>query len=180
VINIEEVINKLKDIFNAKTDVELSRKLGFSDRVVTTWKQRNTLNFEKIIEIAVKKDIDLNYLFKPSKKGNNVEFDLLEEFVFFSLKRTLFSPSFVKKILKIEPNPIKEFLIKVTKESIKGLDYSRNNAKLVLVNLVKNYKIKSILDSQTKKENTIKFIEENMSNLDCYVFLKYFDKFELI
>ena len=173
-INIEEVINKLKKIFNVKTDVELSRKLGFSDRVVTTWKQRNTLNFEKVIETAIEKNIDLNYLFKPQKNENlKFDIDLLEEFVFYNLKRTLFKENIFNKF-----NANIQFLFKVVKERKDYVNFQKENAKEILLNIIKNYEIKSLLDSDVKKENVIKLIKEEMSNLDCYVFLKYFDKFE--
>ena len=174
-INVEEVINKLKKIFDVKTDVELSRKLGFSDRVVTTWKQRNTLNFEKIIEIAIEKDLDLNYIFKfKNNKDLKSNIDLLEEFVFYNLKRTLlFKENIFNKF-----NANIQFLFKIVKEKRDYVNYTKENAKEVLLNIVKNYEIKSLLDSDFKKENVIKLIEEEMSNLDCYVFFKYFDKFE--
>jgi hypothetical protein len=173
-LNVEDVINKLKQIFNVKTDVELSRILGFSDRVVTTWKQRNTLNFEKIIEIAIKENIDLNYLFKS--KDNSIKFkndDFLEEFIFYNLKRTLFKETIFNKL-----NANIYLLFKIVKEKKDYVNYSRENAKEVLLEIIKNYEIKSILESDSKKENVIKLIEEEMSHLDCYVFLKYFDKFE--
>jgi len=173
-INVEKVINKLKEIFGVKTDVELSRKLGFSNRVVTTWKQRNTLNFEKIIEIAIEKNIDLNYLFKPQKNESlEFEIDLLEEFVFYNLKRTLFKENIFNKF-----NANIQFLFKVVQENKDYVNYTKENAKEVLLNIIKNYEIKSLLESNIKKENVIKLIKEEMSNLDCYVFLKYFDKFE--
>jgi len=38
--------------------------LGFkSERTVNAWRQRNTLNFQRIIEVAKKNNISLDYLF---------------------------------------------------------------------------------------------------------------------
>jgi len=174
-IDVNNVIDKLKKFFNVKTDVELSRKLGFSDRVVTTWKQRNTLNFEKIIEVAIKENIDLNYLFKRDLKKQNEEiydFNLFEDFIFYNLKRTIFKESFFNKF-----NANLQFLFKVVKESISYVNFTREDAKKVLIEIIKNYEINSILDSDVKKENVMKFIEENLSNIECYVFLSKFEKF---
>ncbi len=171
-IDINSVIDKLKKIFKVKSDVDLSRKLGFSDRVVTTWKQRNTLNFEKIIEIAIEKDIDLNYLFKNNNDVNNEIVDnLFDEFIIFYLKKQKKIDR--SSILNLFFNPLKELLTRCLKKEDFDKTIDRANAKQQLINLINNCKISIFFDSQKKRDLLIKEIEEDYSNLECYVLLKY-------
>jgi len=179
-IDTNLVLDKLKNILNIKRDIDLSEKLGKSRGTVAVWRKRGSIDYETVIEFAIKNNISLDYLFRNeiNKEERENEDNLLEEFIFFNLKRTLFKKKFFLDPKKINPNI--HFLFKAIKERKDYVNFSKKNAKEVLIDIIKNYEIKSISDSNTKKENVVKLIKEEMSNLDCYVFLKYFDKFELI
>jgi len=173
-IDINIVLDRLKNILNLKRDIDLSEKLGRSRSTVAVWRKRGNIDYETIIEFAIKNNISLDFLFKNEKiKEDEVDLSnkLLEEFVFYNLKRTLFKENIFNKF-----NANIQFLFRVVREKKNYVNYIKENAKEVLLNIVKNYEIKSLLESDIKKENIIKLIEEEMSNLDCYVFLKYFDK----
>jgi len=171
-INIDLVLNKLKEITKTKSDTDLSEKLGKSRSTVAVWRKRKSLDFESIINFAIQENIDLNYLFKEDAKKQEKNVDLFEEFIFYNLKRTIFKESFFNKF-----NANLQFLFKVVKENIRYVNFTRENAKEVLIKMIKNHKIDSILDSDVKKENVVKFLEENLSSIECYVFLNKFEKF---
>lgn len=174
-IDINFVLDKLKNILDIKRDIDLSEKLGKSRGTVAVWRKRGSIDYETVIEFAIKNNISLDYLFRNeiNKEKREDENNLLEEFVFYNLKRTLFKETIFSKL-----NANIHFLFKVVKEKLSYVNYTKEDAKEVLINMIKTYEIKSILESDVKRENVVKLVEDEMSNLDCYVFLKYFDKFE--
>jgi len=177
-IDINSVLDKLKEFFNIKNDKDLSIKLGFKESTVNSWRQRNTLNFQKVIEVAIKNNIDLNYLFNPNFNNINVKNELdelIEEFIFYYLKKEKKLDR--NSILNLIFNPIEELLIRCLKKVDGKLNLTKKEAKSQLINIIQNCKINFLIDSPNKKELLIKEIEENYSNLECYVILKYKDKF---
>ena len=54
---------KWQNILKIKNDKDLASLLEVSNSTIAAWKQRNTIDFEKIIKLAIKNGIDLNYLF---------------------------------------------------------------------------------------------------------------------
>lgn len=61
--NTKGIIKKLKGFLKIKTDLELSNILGVKPNTISSWKKRNSLQFESIIELCEKHRIDLNELF---------------------------------------------------------------------------------------------------------------------
>ncbi len=57
------VLNRLKLYLNVKTDLQLSTLLKVKPNTITSWKKRNSLQFESIIDICEINEIDLNELF---------------------------------------------------------------------------------------------------------------------
>lgn len=57
------VIRRLKEFLKIKTDLELATILGVKPNTISSWKKRNSLQFETIIELCKKSNIDLNELF---------------------------------------------------------------------------------------------------------------------
>lgn len=63
--NFEIVINKLKDILNIKSDRQLSFALDILPASFANSRKRGIIPFDKIINYALKKNIDLNLIFNP-------------------------------------------------------------------------------------------------------------------
>lgn len=193
-MNISNILKKLKDVVGVKSDKELASLLDVSYPTIAAWKKRNTLDFQKVIKFAVEHSIDLNYLFadafifnensKDNKIQNtkNQEPNEFEEYVIFQLKKIkkLDRNSFFSLL-----NPKKEFLTRCL-EQFKEIKEKREemfmydtefltvkNAKSVLISLIKKCKKSPILDSKTKEKNVILEVEENFSNIECYVLLKF-------
>lgn len=72
----EEVINRLKNILGLKTDLELAELLSIKPNTLASWKVRETLRYDKIIQIGIKLKIDLNEIFL-SNPNSTVKDDLI-------------------------------------------------------------------------------------------------------
>ncbi|MGL4582498.1 MAG: LexA family transcriptional regulator [Flavobacterium sp.] len=59
----ESVIKKLKQLLGIKTDLELANILEVKPNTVSSWKSRETLQYEKIMNLCKEHKIDLNELF---------------------------------------------------------------------------------------------------------------------
>lgn len=62
-LHANEIIKRLKQLLGYKTDLELAKLLDVKPNTISSWKTRDTLQFEKVIEICKKNKIDLNELF---------------------------------------------------------------------------------------------------------------------
>ena len=175
--DVEEVLNRLKNKFNLKSDKELAELLEVTNKTLSGWKIRNSLDFKKILNLAKKENLSLDFIFglKNTNTKNIDYFDeLFEDYVFYNLKRNFFKKNLLNKI-----NPNLILLFKIVRRNINSVSFTLQNAKEVLIDLIVNYKIDSILESEQKKENILKIVKD-FSKVECYVFLKYFDKFDIM
>ncbi|MGG5507751.1 MULTISPECIES: LexA family transcriptional regulator [unclassified Myroides] len=62
-LDANEVIRKLKELLGFKTDLELANLLGIKPNTLSSWKIRETVRFDKIIEVCRENHIDLNEVF---------------------------------------------------------------------------------------------------------------------
>ncbi|NMH27392.1 LexA family transcriptional regulator [Flavobacterium silvaticum] len=65
--NANNVIKRLKSLLKVKTDIELSELLNIKPNTISTWKKRNSLDYETIISICELYELDLNALFLDKK-----------------------------------------------------------------------------------------------------------------
>lgn len=74
-IAIGDIIERLKNAYNLKTDAKLAEFLGIKSNNVAMWKTRNTLDYQLIITKC--NDIDLNWLFTgkeaPKSESTDIE-----------------------------------------------------------------------------------------------------------
>lgn len=176
-IDASSVLDKLKDNLKISSDKELANILDLSNKTIAAWRIRNTFDCKKIIEIAINYGIDLNYLFLDSvKEDNSDKPNEFEEYVIFQLKK-------IKKLdrnnIFLFFNPTNELLTRCLKQN-KDIDFSnlnKKNAKSVLISLINKCKLNFIIDSGIKRNKLIQEIEEEFSNIECYVLLKFKDYF---
>ncbi|WP_340065159.1 helix-turn-helix domain-containing protein [Ascidiimonas aurantiaca] len=71
--NANKIIEKLKNVFNLSTDVELAGLLKISPTTLSTWKSRNSVDYKLIITLCEENDIDLNQLLLGKKIGQSHE-----------------------------------------------------------------------------------------------------------
>lgn len=62
-VQANEVITRLKQLLGYRNDLELAQVLDIKPNTLSTWKKRETLAYDKIIEVCKKNKIDLNDLF---------------------------------------------------------------------------------------------------------------------
>ncbi|MBI6116759.1 helix-turn-helix domain-containing protein [Salegentibacter maritimus] len=70
-LNANLILNKLKVHLGIDTDVKLSKALKIKPNTLSTWKQRNSLDYRLIIGFAQRNNLDLNLIFNSEKTINN-------------------------------------------------------------------------------------------------------------
>lgn len=55
-------IERLSSALGVKSDVELAKKMGVAAQTIATWKQRNKVPYDKIVEIAAQRELSLDQL----------------------------------------------------------------------------------------------------------------------
>lgn len=69
--NAINVIDRLKKALKIKTDIELSEFLNIKPNTISTWKKRDSVDFDSIISICELYELDLNEIFLNKKKASN-------------------------------------------------------------------------------------------------------------
>jgi len=69
--NAIKIIDRLKKSLKIKTDIELSEFLSIRPNTISTWKKRNSVDYDSIIAICELYEIDLNQIFLDSDAGGN-------------------------------------------------------------------------------------------------------------
>lgn len=62
-LDANDVISRLKHLLGFKTDLELANLLEIKPNTLSSWKIRDTMRYDKIIEVCKQQKIDLNELF---------------------------------------------------------------------------------------------------------------------
>lgn len=69
--NAIDVIDRLKKLLKLKTDIQLAELLNIKPNTISTWKKRNSLDYEAIISISELYELDLNEVFLNKRKSQN-------------------------------------------------------------------------------------------------------------
>lgn len=62
-LDANDVIRRLKQLLGFKTDLELANLLDIKPNTLSSWKIRDTMRYDKIIDVCKRHKIDLNELF---------------------------------------------------------------------------------------------------------------------
>jgi len=169
-IDVSIILNRLKNKFNLKSDKELAELLKVTNKTLAGWKIRNSLDFKKILNLAKRKNLSLDFIFLGLENVNTQNKDNIDEYfenyVFYNLKNKINHHSLI-------------FLFKIVRRNINTISFTLQNAKEVLIDLILNYKIDFSLENEQKKESVLEFVK-NLSKVECYIFLKYFHKLDIV
>jgi hypothetical protein len=69
--NAIKIIDRLKKSLKIKTDIELSEFLNIRPNTISTWKKRDSVDFNSIISICELYELDLNEIFLGKKISSN-------------------------------------------------------------------------------------------------------------
>lgn len=61
-ISCKEVLKRLSSALNTNSDVELANSLGVAKNTVSSWRSRNKIPYEKLVEVSVQHGISLDFL----------------------------------------------------------------------------------------------------------------------
>lgn len=100
--NAIKVIDRLKKALKIKTDIELSEFLNIKPNTISTWKKRDSVDFDSIISICELYELDLNEIFLNKKKasGYSAETPLVSREVQFQYVRENDIASFIEILPK--------------------------------------------------------------------------------
>ncbi len=73
-LNATFIIKKLKHILKFKTDLQLAKFLNVQPNTISTWKKRDSVDYNSIISICDLYEIDLNEVFFTAKRASKQEF----------------------------------------------------------------------------------------------------------
>lgn len=65
---MEDIILRLKNKLDLKTDRDLYELMGVSQGVFSNWKTRNSIPFSELTTLCFDKNIDLKYILKGEKE----------------------------------------------------------------------------------------------------------------
>ena len=71
----KDILDKLYSALNIKSDIEFCRKYGIKKNTLSTWKARNKIPFELLIEISQNENLDLNWLLKDQPTEPTIQPD---------------------------------------------------------------------------------------------------------
>lgn len=72
-LNATFIVKKLKSILKFKTDLQLAEFLNVRPNTISTWKKRNSVDYNSIITVCDLYEIDLNEVFLSSKRNSKHE-----------------------------------------------------------------------------------------------------------
>ncbi len=59
---ITPILNRIKQVLNAKTDKEMTEKWGISYSTLDTWKNRDTIPQKRLLDFSLKYGVSLDWL----------------------------------------------------------------------------------------------------------------------
>ncbi|MBF7093251.1 helix-turn-helix domain-containing protein [Flavobacterium sp. ALJ2] len=71
-LNANLTLKRLKKALQINTDIELSKLLNIKPNTISTWKKRDTLDYNAIISICNLYEIDLNKILSENPKKNEI------------------------------------------------------------------------------------------------------------
>lgn len=84
---ISEIIERLKEQLNFKTDKEIYELMGVSQGVFSNWKIRNTIPYLEITTICFNKKINIKYILTGEKNEELKENDNFKEKIIENLEK---------------------------------------------------------------------------------------------
>ena len=71
VLNINEIISRLKGVLNIQNDAELANQWGVAPKKLAVWKVRNTIPYETLISFCREKGFDLEWALTGENKSDS-------------------------------------------------------------------------------------------------------------
>lgn len=110
-IEIKEILERIKEKLNIKNDKEIAEVLGVNQQNLTNWKARNTIPYFEIISLCLEKNINLIYILTGEKGEKTRKNDK-------SLSKS--EIELIEKIKKLNPMQQKIIINKIDGEIMKN------------------------------------------------------------
>lgn len=178
---VNEVLDNLANILNVKSDRQLAIKLDILPSTLFNNRKRGILPYEKILNYALKNNLSLDDIFKPSNiKNNKVNECILasSDYDLVNINILNDSKNFIQIPLKIaEQENYKAYL---DDKKIYVIDTINNNFKNKTRYLIKNNNNYFVVLISLDFDNTYILRDENDSDLISKLTKEEFEKIEII
>lgn len=148
---MEDIIKRLKEELNLKTDKELYELIGVSQGVFSNWKTRNSIPYSEITTLCFEKNIDMKFILTGKKDSNSLKNDE-------NLSKT--QKEITEKIKKLDPIQQKIILNKIDEEILKNeekeIELLKNNILKYFSDINSTHKI--ILEEFERDEETLRAV----------------------
>lgn len=127
IINMVEVVNRLKKITGTSLDQDLAKLMGVAIRSVAQWKSRNSIPTEKLTEFCIAMGYDLQYILtgKMTKTTKAPKLHLCADYSVFPELEILFKQAVI--LWKRLDTPSRfEMASKISKE-LQAMEITTNN-----------------------------------------------------
>lgn len=61
-LNVNNILDRVRDALGISTDTALAKELDVSQQVVSNWRSRGSMDFQRVVDRAVKDGVDLRWL----------------------------------------------------------------------------------------------------------------------
>lgn len=68
-VSCDVILNRLSELLQTKTDAELGGALGVASQTVSTWRNRNKVPYEQLVELSIKTGTTLDFLIFGKSPG---------------------------------------------------------------------------------------------------------------
>lgn len=178
--NVIDVLERLFNYYKVTNVAQLSQKIETSQATISNWKVRNSINAvkKKCRELNIYNEIFTDKVLVNEnifEDELNTIYNILIDNAKYTVKEKLYKVFESSMLEKIYTYVAKNILIRVLEKlALNGKEYPINLSKEYLLSEIKNVDIK--LYEKYKLNVLIKIIEENFSNIECFVLINYYEE----
>lgn len=82
--NLSEIINRIKQKFELKSDTQVAKLLNVEQNTLSSWKKRDKIPYEKLDELALNNNISIEWILSGKERDSKYDelinnFELLNE-----------------------------------------------------------------------------------------------------
>lgn len=82
--NLSEIINRIKQKFELKSDTQVAKLLNVEQNTLSSWKKRDKIPYEKLDQLALNYDISIEWILSGKERDSKYDellnnFELLNE-----------------------------------------------------------------------------------------------------
>jgi len=82
--NLSEIINRIKQKFELKSDTQVAKLLNVEQNTLSSWKKRDKIPYEKLDEVALNNNISIEWILSGKEENISKYQELINNFELLS------------------------------------------------------------------------------------------------